>query len=401
MNFQPNEKGYWGEFGGRFVPETLMSPLEELTSAYFAIRDDAEFQAEFLNLLQDFSGRPTPLFYAKRLSETLGGAKIYLKREDLGHTGSHKINNALGQVLLARKMGKKRIIAETGAGQHGVATATVCALFGLECVVYMGTEDMRRQELNVFRMRLLGAEVRGVDSGSRTLKDAINEALRDWVTNVDSTYYLLGSALGPHPYPVMVRDFQSVIGRESREQILQKEGRLPNLLVACVGGGSNSIGLFHPFLNDENVRMIGVEAGGKGSALGEHAARFMDGGKVGVLQGTKSYLLQDERGNISLTHSISAGLDYASIGPEHAFLHDLGRVEYVSASDDEALAAFQQLSEITGIIPALETSHGIAHAIKIAPQMSPNEIMIVNVSGRGDKDVNTVQDELGKNLVSN
>jgi tryptophan synthase beta chain len=394
MNFQPNELGYWGEFGGRFVPETLMSPLEELTSAYFAIRDDADFQAEFLNLLQDFSGRPTPLFYAKRLSETLGGAKIYLKREDLGHTGSHKINNALGQVLLARKMGKKRIIAETGAGQHGVATATVCALFGLECVVYMGTEDMRRQELNVFRMRLLGAEVRGVDSGSRTLKDAINEALRDWVTNVDSTYYLLGSALGPHPYPVMVRDFQSVIGRESREQILEKEGRLPDLLVACVGGGSNSIGLFHPFLNDENVRMIGVEAGGKGSALGEHAARFMDGGKVGVLQGTKSYLLQDERGNISLTHSISAGLDYASIGPEHAYLHDLGRVEYVSASDDEALEAFQQLSEITGIIPALETSHGIAHAIKIAPSMSPNEIMIVNVSGRGDKDVNTVQEML-------
>jgi tryptophan synthase beta chain len=394
MNYQPNEKGYWGEFGGRFVPETLMSPLEELTSAYFAIRDDAEFQAEFLNLLQDFSGRPTPLFYAKRLSETLGGAKIYLKREDLGHTGSHKINNAIGQVLLARKMGKKRIIAETGAGQHGVATATVCALFGLECVVYMGTEDMRRQELNVFRMRLLGAEVRGVDSGSRTLKDAINEALRDWVTNVDSTYYLLGSALGPHPYPLMVRDFQSIIGKEARKQILEKEGRLPDVLVACVGGGSNSIGLFHPFLNDENVRMIGVEAGGKGSKLGEHAARFMDGGKVGVLQGTKSYLLQDERGNISLTHSISAGLDYASIGPEHAYLHDLGRVEYVSASDDEAFEAFQTLSEITGIIPALETSHGIAHAIKIAPSMSPDQIMIVNVSGRGDKDVNQVQEML-------
>ena len=392
MNFQPNEKGYWGEFGGRFVPETLMSPLEELTSAYFAIRDDADFQAEFLNLLQDFSGRPTPLFYAKRLSETLGGAKIYLKREDLGHTGSHKINNALGQVLLARKMGKKRIIAETGAGQHGVATATVCALFGLECVVYMGTEDMRRQELNVFKMRLLGAEVRGVDSGSKTLKDAINEALRDWVTNVDSTYYLLGSALGPHPYPLMVRNFQSCIGREAREQILEKEGRLPDLLVACVGGGSNSIGLFHPFLNDEKVRMIGVEAGGKSSKLGEHAARFMDGGKVGVLQGTKSYLLQDNRGNISLTHSISAGLDYASIGPEHAFLHDLGRVEYVSASDEEALAAFQTLSQISGIIPALESSHAIAHAIKIAPQMSPNEIMVVNLSGRGDKDVNQVQE---------
>jgi tryptophan synthase beta chain len=394
-NFQPNEKGYWGEFGGRFVPETLMSPLEELTSAYFAIRDDEGFNAQFLNLLQDFSGRPTPLFYAKRLSETLGGAKIYLKREDLGHTGSHKINNAIGQVLLARKMGKKRIIAETGAGQHGVATATVCALFGLECVVYMGTEDMRRQELNVFRMKLLGAEVRGVDSGSRTLKDAINEALRDWVTNVDSTYYLLGSALGPHPYPLMVRDFQSVIGREAREQILEKEGRLPDLLVACVGGGSNSIGLFHPFLNDESVRMIGVEAGGKSSKLGEHAARFMDGGKIGVLQGTKSYLLQDDRGNISLTHSISAGLDYASIGPEHAFLHDLGRVEYASASDDEALAAFQTLSQTEGIIPALESSHGIAHAIKIAPNMSPNEIMILNLSGRGDKDVNQVQEMLG------
>lgn len=395
MNFQPNERGYWGEFGGRFVPETLMSPLEELTSSYFAVRDDAEFQAEFLNLLQDFSGRPTPLFYAKRLSETLGGAKIYLKREDLGHTGSHKINNAIGQVLLAKRMGKKRIIAETGAGQHGVATATVCALFGLECVVYMGTEDMRRQELNVFRMRLLGAEVRGVDSGSKTLKDAINEALRDWVTNVDSTYYLLGSALGPHPYPLMVRDFQSHIGKEARQQILKKEGRLPDLLVACVGGGSNSIGLFHPFLQDESVRMIGVEAGGKSSKLGEHAARFMEGGKVGVLQGTKSYLLQDDRGNISLTHSISAGLDYASIGPEHAFLHDLGRVEYVSANDEEALKAFQTLSQTEGIIPALESSHGIAHAIKIAPEMSPNEIMVVNLSGRGDKDVNQVQEMLG------
>ncbi|MBX7173088.1 MAG: tryptophan synthase subunit beta [Pyrinomonadaceae bacterium] len=394
MNFQPNERGYWGEFGGRFVPETLMSPLEELTSAYFAIRDDSEFQAEFLNLLQDFSGRPTPLFYAKRLSETLGGAKIYLKREDLGHTGSHKINNAIGQVLLAKRMGKKRIIAETGAGQHGVATATVCALFGLECVVYMGTEDMRRQELNVFRMRLLGAEVRGVDSGSKTLKDAINEALRDWVTNVDTTYYLLGSALGPHPYPLMVRDFQSHIGKEARQQILEKEGRLPDLLVACVGGGSNSIGLFHPFLQDENVQMIGVEAGGKSSKLGEHAARFMEGGKVGVLQGTKSYLLQDDRGNISLTHSISAGLDYASIGPEHAYLHDLGRVEYVSANDEEALKAFQTLSQTEGIIPALESSHGIAHAIKIAPEMSPNEIMVVNLSGRGDKDVNQVQEML-------
>lgn len=393
-NFQPDENGYWGEFGGRFVPETLMSPIEELTSAYFAVSDDAGFQAELTQLLQDFSGRPTALFYAKRLSEKLGGAKIYLKREDLNHTGAHKINNAIGQVLLAKRMGKKRIIAETGAGQHGVATATVCALFGLECVVYMGTEDMRRQELNVFRMRLMGAEVRGVDSGSKTLKDAINEALRDWVTNVETTYYLLGSALGPHPYPLMVRDFQSVIGNEARQQFLEKEGRLPDLLVACVGGGSNAIGLFHPFLQDEKVRMIGVEAGGKSSKLGEHAARFMDGGKVGVLQGTKSYLLQDERGNISLTHSVSAGLDYASIGPEHAFLHDLGRVEYVSASDEEALQAFQTLSQTEGIIPALESSHAIAHAIKIAPEMSPNEIMIVNLSGRGDKDVNQVQEML-------
>ncbi|HEX8638264.1 MAG TPA: tryptophan synthase subunit beta [Pyrinomonadaceae bacterium] len=395
-NFQPNERGYWGEFGGRFVPETLMSPLEELTNAYFAVRDDADFQAEFLRLLQDFSGRPTPLFHARRLSETLGGAQIYLKREDLGHTGSHKINNAVGQILLARRMGKKRIIAETGAGQHGVATATVCALFGLECVVYMGTEDMRRQELNVFRMRLMGAEVRGVDSGARTLKDAINEALRDWVTNVDSTYYLLGSALGPHPYPLMVRDFQSVIGRESREQILEKTGSLPDVLLACVGGGSNAIGLFHPFLNDESVRMIGVEAGGKGDVLGEHAARFnkAGGGKIGVLQGTKSWLLQDENGQIALTHSISAGLDYASVGPEHAFLQSIGRVEYAMATDDEALKAFQILSETEGIIPALESSHAIAHLFKLASEMSPAQTIIVNLSGRGDKDVNQVQEML-------
>ena len=394
--YQPDERGYWGEFGGRFVPETLMSPLEELTNAYFAVRDDAEFQAEFLNLLQDFSGRPTPLFHAKRLSETLGGAQIYLKREDLGHTGSHKINNAIGQILLARKMGKKRIIAETGAGQHGVATATVCALFGLECVVYMGTEDMRRQELNVFRMRLMGAEVRGVDSGSKTLKDAINEALRDWVTNVETTYYLLGSALGPHPYPLMVRDFQSVIGKEAREQFIEKTGELPDALVACVGGGSNSIGLFHPFLQDEKVRMIGVEAGGKSSNLGEHAARFMEGGKVGVLQGTKSYLLQDARGNIAATHSISAGLDYASIGPEHAFLHDANRAEYVSVSDEEALKAFQILSQTEGIIPALESSHAIAYVLKLAPEMSPAQTIICNLSGRGDKDVNQVQEMLAK-----
>ena len=388
--YEPNERGYWGEYGGRFVPETLVAPLDELTAAYFAYRDDAAFQGEFRTLLSDFVGRPTPLYFAERLTEKLGGARIYLKREDLNHTGAHKINNCVGQILLARRMGKKRIIAETGAGQHGVATATVCAHFGLECVVYMGTEDMRRQELNVFRMRVLGAEVRGVDSGSKTLKDAINEALRDWVTNVDTTYYLLGSALGPHPYPLMVRDFQSVIGREARVQILEKEGRLPDLLVACVGGGSNSIGLFHEFLNDQAVRMIGVEAGGRGTALGEHAARFMTNAAIGVLQGTKSYLLQDEAGQIALTHSVSAGLDYASVGPEHAFLHDEHRVEYVSASDAEALLAFHTLSETEGIIPALESSHAIAHVIKTAGSMPRDSIVVVNLSGRGDKDVNTV-----------
>ena len=397
MNFEPNERGYWGRFGGRFVPETLVAPLDELTDAYLVARDDAAFNVEFERLLKDYVGRPTPLFYAQRLTEKLGGAKIYLKREDLNHTGAHKINNCVGQILLAQRMGKKRIIAETGAGQHGVATATVCALFGLECVVYMGTEDMRRQELNVFRMRLLGAEVRGVDSGSQTLKDAINEALRDWVTNVATTYYLLGSALGPHPYPLMVRDFQSVIGREAKQQILEKEGRLPDCLIACVGGGSNSIGLFHEFLSDANVRMIGVEAGGIGSALGEHAARFMNGGDVGVLQGTRSYLLQDADGQIALTHSVSAGLDYASIGPEHAFLHDTGRVDYTSASDEDALSAFKILSETEGIIPALESSHAVAHAIKIAPQMSSDQIVIVNLSGRGDKDVNTVAELLSQN----
>lgn len=397
MNFEPNERGYWGRFGGRFVPETLVAPLDELTDAYLVARDDAAFNVEFERLLKDYVGRPTPLFYAQRLTEKLGGAKIYLKREDLNHTGAHKINNCVGQILLAQRMGKKRVIAETGAGQHGVATATVCALFGLECVVYMGTEDMRRQELNVFRMRLLGAEVRGVDSGSQTLKDAINEALRDWVTNVATTYYLLGSALGPHPYPLMVRDFQSVIGREAKQQILEKEGRLPDCLIACVGGGSNSIGLFHEFLSDANVRMIGVEAGGTGSALGQHAARFMNGGDIGVLQGTRSYLLQDADGQIALTHSVSAGLDYASIGPEHAFLHDTGRVDYTSASDEDALSAFKILSETEGIIPALESSHAVAHAIKIAPQMSSDQIVIVNLSGRGDKDVNTVAELLSQN----
>ncbi len=373
-----------------------MAPLEELTAAYEAARADESFQTELDRLLHDFAGRPTPLFFAKRLTEACGGAHIYLKREDLLHTGAHKINNTIGQILLARRMGKHRIIAETGAGQHGVATATVCALFGLECVVYMGAEDMRRQALNVFRMQLLGAEVRAVDSGSQTLKDAINEALRDWVTNVGDTYYLLGSALGPHPYPLMVRDFHRVIGREARAQILEHEGRLPDCLIACVGGGSNSIGLFHPFLGDEAVRMIGVEAGGSGNQLGQHAARFNrnGGGRPGVLQGTMSYVLQDERGQIATTHSVSAGLDYPSIGPEHAFLHDAGRVEYTSVSDDEALGAFQSLSRLEGIIPALESAHAVAHALKVAREMKRDQILIVNLSGRGDKDIDSVRETL-------
>ena len=393
---QPDSLGHWGQYGGRFVPETLMAPLEELTVAYVASRDDDSFQAELQDLLQNYAGRPTPLFHAARLTEYSGGATIYLKREDLLHTGAHKINNALGQVLLARRMNKKRIVAETGAGQHGVATATVCALFGLDCVVYMGAEDMRRQELNVFRMQLLGAEVREVNAGSCTLKDAINEALRDWVTNVGDTYYLLGSALGPHPYPLMVRDFQSVIGREARKQILEQEGRLPDTLVACVGGGSNSIGLFHPFLGDSTIRMIGVEAGGAGNELGQHAARFntSGGGRPGVLQGTMSYVLQDGNGQVAATHSISAGLDYPSIGPEHAFLHDAGRVEYLSVSDSDALAAFQLLSKLEGIIPALESAHAVAQAIKTARDMRSDQILVVNLSGRGDKDVNSVREAL-------
>lgn len=394
-NYEPNERGYWGEYGGRFVPETLAAPLDELTAAYLDMRHDAAFHTELDDLLHNYSGRPTPLYFAKRLTQKLGGARIYLKREDLNHTGAHKINNCLGQILLARRMGKRRVIAETGAGQHGVATATVCALFGLECVVYMGTEDMRRQEPNVFRMRLLGADVRGVDAGSRTLKDAINEALRDWVTNVDTTYYLLGSALGPHPYPLMVREFQSVIGREARVQIMEREGRLPDTLVACVGGGSNAIGLFHPFLNDD-IKMVGVESGGRGGSLGEHAARFLEGGSVGVLQGTMSYLLQDENGQIAPTHSISAGLDYASVGPEHAFLHDARRVEYVSASDDEALSAFSILAKTEGILPALESAHAVAYAVQAAPELPPDHVMIINLSGRGDKDIATVQHELDR-----
>ena len=373
-----------------------MAPLEELTEAYLVAKDDQSFQSELGNLLRDYAGRPTSLFYASRLTEHAGGARIYLKREDLLHTGAHKINNTLGQVLLARRMGKKRVIAETGAGQHGVATATVCALFGLDCVVYMGAEDMRRQALNVFRMELLGADVRQVDAGSRTLKDAINEALRDWVTNVADTYYLLGSALGPHPYPLMVRDFQMVIGRETREQILKVESRLPSVLIACVGGGSNSIGMFHPFLSDESVRMIGVEAGGSGSELGQHAARFniSGGGRPGVLQGTMSYVLQDKNGQIAATHSVSAGLDYPSIGPEHAFLHDSGRVEYTSVSDSEALDAFKLLSQLEGIIPALESAHAVAQAIKVAAEMDREQLIVVNLSGRGDKDVNSVKESL-------
>ena len=393
---QPDQLGHWGKYGGRFVPETLMAPLEELTAAYLSSRDDESFQSELQDLLSNFAGRPTSLFHAARLTDHAGGAKIYLKREDLLHTGAHKINNTIGQVLLARRMNKRRIIAETGAGQHGVATATVCALFGLECVVYMGAEDMRRQALNVFRMQLLGAEVREVNAGSRTLKDAINEALRDWVTNVGDTYYLLGSALGPHPYPLMVRDFQSVIGREARRQILEQEGRLPDVLVACVGGGSNSIGLFYPFLEDENVRMIGVEAGGLGDELGQHAARFntSGGGRPGVLQGTMSYVLQNANGQVATTHSVSAGLDYPSIGPEHAFLHDSGRVEYSSVSDAEALEAFQLLSRLEGIIPALESAHAVAHAIKVAGELGREEVLIVNLSGRGDKDIDSVRGQL-------
>ncbi|MDX2031776.1 MAG: tryptophan synthase subunit beta [Blastocatellia bacterium] len=393
MNFTalPDAGGHFGPYGGSFVPETLMHPLEELKAAYAEARADQAFQDEFQTRLREYVGRPTPITYAERLTDHLGGARIYLKREDLNHTGAHKINNALGQILLANRMGKRRIIAETGAGQHGVATATVCALMGLKCVVYMGTEDMRRQELNVFRMRLLGAEVVGVSSGSRTLKDAINEALRDWVTNVGDTHYLLGSVLGPHPYPMMVRDFQSVIGIEARAQMLERLGRLPDYLVACVGGGSNAMGLFHAFLNDPTVRMIGVEAGGRGLTLGEHAARFLEegGGSIGVLQGTRSYVLQDDRGQISLTHSVSAGLDYASVGPEHAHLHDQGRAEYVSASDEEALDAFQLLARLEGIIPALESAHAIAHVVRLAPRLSKDETLLVNLSGRGDKDVNT------------
>jgi tryptophan synthase beta chain len=403
INYQayPDENGHFGPYGGKFVPETLMPALEELEEAYLKARHDDDFMAELAYLQRTFVGRPTPITYARRLSEHLGGAQIYLKREDLAHTGAHKINNALGQALLMkRKMGKRRIVAETGAGQHGVATATVAALLGLECIVYMGSVDMARQQPNVFRMRLLGTDVRAVESGSKTLKDAINEAIRDWVTNVASTHYLLGSALGPHPYPAMVRDFQSIIGCEAVYQLRDAAdgpGRLPDVVVACVGGGSNAIGIFHSFLEYEQVRLIGVEAGGRGIEGGEHAARFADPklGRLGILQGTKSYVMQDADGQIALTHSISAGLDYASVGPEHAFLRDLGRTEYTYCTDDQAMQGFQLLCRLEGIIPALESAHAIGYLMELAPQLPKDQLILVNLSGRGDKDLGTVMQTLG------
>ena len=385
----PNTHGRFGKYGGRYVPETLMPALLELEQAYLKARRDRRFQAELDRYLKLYVGRPTPLYFAEKLMRRVGGAKIYLKREDLCHTGAHKINNTIGQGLLTRRMKKQRVIAETGAGQHGVAVATVAALFGLTCEIYMGTEDMQRQALNVFRMRLLGATVTGVNAGSRTLKDAISEAMRDWTTNVRTTHYILGSVLGAHPYPMMIRDFQSVIGREARRQILAAEGRLPDSLVACVGGGSNSLGLFHPFLNDRKVKMVGVEAGGLGIESGKHAARFA-GGRPGVLHGTMTYLLQDDDGQINLTHSVSAGLDYAAVGPEHSFYHDAGRIRYTSATDEEALSAFDLLSREEGIVPALESAHAIAEVVKLAPTMKPRQVVIVNLSGRGDKDVQHV-----------
>ncbi|MDH5667269.1 MAG: tryptophan synthase subunit beta [Nitrospira sp.] len=389
MSSLPDRHGRFGPYGGRYVPETLMPALLELEEQYAKAKKDRRFQQELAYYLKQYVGRPTSLYCADRLSAALGGARIYLKREDLCHTGAHKINNAIGQVLLALRMKKPRIIAETGAGQHGVATATAAAMFGLQCEIYMGTEDMQRQALNVFRMRLLGAKVTGVDAGSRTLKDAISEAMRDWTTNVRTTHYVLGSVLGAHPYPMMIRDFQSVIGREARRQILAEEGKLPNYLVACVGGGSNSIGLFHAFLNDKKVKMVGVEAGGLGIASGQHAARF-SGGKPGVLQGTMTYLLQDDNGQINLTHSVSAGLDYAAVGPEHSLYHDQGRIEYAYATDDEALAAFDLLAQEEGIVPALESAHAVAHVVKLAPTLKKSHIIIANLSGRGDKDVQQI-----------
>jgi tryptophan synthase beta chain len=402
----PDARGYFGSYGGRFVPETLVAPIEELTAGYYAARKDEAFCEEFDRLLKHYVGRPTPLYEARNLATLDSGGRalsdpadvrVFLKREDLTHTGAHKINNALGQALLAKRMGKRRVVAETGAGQHGVATATACALLGLECRVYMGTEDMRRQALNVVRMQLLGATVHGVDAGSRTLKDAINEAMRDWVANVTDTYYLLGSALGPHPYPLMVREFQSIIGREARAQILEQAGTLPDVIVACVGGGSNAIGMFDGFLDDEAVRLIGVEAGGEKITPGRHAARFA-GGSTGVLQGTRTFVLQDDAGNIELTHSISAGLDYAAVGPEHAWLRELGRTEYAHISDAEALDGFKTLARLEGILPALESAHAIAYTMQLLPTLKPGSIVLVNLSGRGDKDVQTVIDSGGRVL---
>ena len=386
----PDEKGYFGVYGGRFVPETLVEPVESLERAYMAARQDPSFVAALSALLSQYVGRPTPVWEAKRLASDVGGARLFLKREDLAHTGAHKINNALGQALLAVRMGKTRIVAETGAGQHGVATATACALLGLQCVVYMGTEDMRRQALNVFRMNLLGASVTAVDAGSRTLKDAINEAMRDWVSNVDDTYYLLGSVLGPHPYPLMVREFQSVIGREAREQFVELTGGMPDVVVACVGGGSNALGIFHGFVDDAAVRLVGVEAGGEALTPGLHAARFATG-TVGVLQGTRSFVLQDSHGNIEPTHSISAGLDYAAVGPEHAWLHDLGRAEYSHVSDTQALEAFERLSRLEGILPALESAHAVAYACQLARELESEQTVLINLSGRGDKDIETIR----------
>ncbi|HEY1792902.1 MAG TPA: tryptophan synthase subunit beta [Opitutaceae bacterium] len=393
----PDAAGHFGPYGGIFVPETLMAALQELSEVYAKARVDPVFQEELRHTLAEYAGRPTPLYLAGRLTQHVGGAKIYLKREDLLHTGAHKINNAIGQALLARRMGKKRVIAETGAGQHGVATAAVCAKFGLECVVYMGAVDMQRQALNVFRMRLMGAEVRSVEAGQRTLKEAINEAMRDWVTNVRTTHYILGTAYGARPYPEMVRDLHRVIGREAREQVLEREGRLPDELVACVGGGSNAIGLFFEFLEDPSVRMTGVEAGGRGPGVGDHAARFA-GGRLGVLQGCKTFILQDPDGQIELTHSVSAGLDYAAVGPEHAYYRDLGRIDYTYATDEEVLAAFELCSRLEGIIPALESSHALAHGLKRARALGPGKVVIINLSGRGDKDVQEVARLTGKKL---
>jgi tryptophan synthase beta chain len=393
----PDKKGHFGAYGGKFAPETLMPALAELEAAYLAAKKDKAFQAELEYYFREFIGRPTPLYFAKRLTDHLGGAKIYLKREDLCHTGAHKINNSLAQVLLARRMGKTRVIAETGAGQHGVATATAAAMFGLDCDVYMGTDDVARQSLNVYRMKLLGTTVRPVDSGSKTLKDAINEAMRDWITNVANTHYVLGTVYGPHPFPVMVRDFQSVIGGEARKQIQKLEGKLPDALIACVGGGSNAMGLFYEFLPDASVKMYGIEAGGLGIERGKHAARFA-GGSLGVLQGCKTFVLQDDEGQIEMTHSVSAGLDYAAVGPEHAYYHDMGRIEYTYAVDEEAMEAFDLLSRLEGIIPALESSHAVAYALKLAPTLAKDKVIIVNLSGRGDKDVMQVAKMRGVEL---